>query len=149
MKRWIIMKIAIIKFIIILLMAGCVNHDMTMTHKAYTFHLLMNKVIVNMPTPLTVKNSQYEEGVIYYIYFRDGGYFILFSGTMAQFNIDQYVYSHKTRKKEYTTYVGTKDNLCWRKDVYRFLRCYYANVTPANKKKYDRIMDKLKVVCEF
>lgn len=62
------MKIAIINFIIILLMAGCVNHDMTMTHKAYTFHLLMNKVIVNMPTPLTVKNSQYEEGVIYYIY---------------------------------------------------------------------------------
>jgi len=58
-------------------------------------------------------------------------------------------YYHKTRKKEYTTYIGIKDNLCWRKDVYRFLRCYYANVTPANKKKYDRIMDKLKVVCEF
>ena len=149
MKRWKIMKKAIINFIIIFFMTGCTNYDITMMHKAYTFHLLMNKVVINMPTPFTVKSSKYEEGVIYYIYFRDGGYVILFSGTMMQFDIDQYGYSHKAHKKNYTTYIGTKNKLCWRKDVYRFLRCYYANVPPANKNKYDRILNKLKVVREF
>ena len=139
------MKAAIINFIVIIFMFGCANHDISMTYKAYVFHLLMNKVVVNMPTPFTVKSQKYEEGVIYYIYFRDGGYVILSSGAMMQFGIDQYGYSHKARKKDHTTYIGTKDNLCWRKDIYRFLRCYYANVLPVNRKKYDRILDKLKV----
>ena len=140
-----IMK-AIIKVIIVaFLMAGCANQDIAKTNKAYTFHLLMNKVVVNMPVPVTIKRTSYEEGVIYFIYFRDGGYVILFSGTMMQFDVDKYTYSDKVSKKNYTTYIGTKDNLCWRKDVYHYLRCYYANVPPASKKEYDRILDKLKV----
>ena len=49
----------------------------------------------------------------------------------------------KKRKKIIAT--GVKDGKWWRKDEYRDVRIYYANVTVDNQKKYNKILDNIKI----
>ena len=108
-------------------------------------YLLSKIFIAQLPTPSYSHKDNYEEGVVYVYGFSDGAYIIIHEGAMMEFPMDKYepIEIHKKRKKIIAT--GVKDGKWWRKDKYRDVRIYYANVTADNQKKYNKILNNIKI----
>lgn len=139
-----IVKICSIIFIHVLLCCSTIKKEEVPT-KLEQQYLLSKIFIAQLPTPSYSHKDNYEEGVVYVYGFSDGAYIIIHEGAMMEFPMDKYepIEIFKKRKKIIAT--GVKDGKWWRKDKYRDVRIYYANVTADNQKKYNKILNNIKI----
>ena len=98
-----------------------------------------------MPHPKNKKKDNYEEGIIYFYSFVDSAYIIVFEGALMEFPIDKYQIQYKQTTDQRVISIGIENNKFWRKDVLSGIRIYYDNVSSKNKKKYDKVLDEIKI----
>lgn len=111
--------------------------------------LLSTRIFVDMPNPIRVQKENYEEGIILFYIFNDGGCIIFQEGALMQLDMDTYNPSKVVRKKEYSMYGGEHEGKMWKKCVYGSsgrVRIYYCNVKAECQKKYDKMFKTIKIV---
>lgn len=152
-ETMVILKNATMKTIINFLLpflALCPQSD-KMSHssaKRECIDLLSTRIFVDMPDPVRVQTENYEEGVILFYYFNDGGCIIFHEGALMQLDMDTYKPSKVVRKKKYSMYSGEHEGKMWKKCVYGSsgrVRIYYCNVKAECQEKYDKIFKTIKI----
>ena len=143
------MKKKIHKIILILsgiILFSCMSiRNETVKLKSESQELLSKKIEIQIPTPFHIQKENYEEGVIYYYSFADSALIVICQGSMVEFPMDKYIVSKTIQRKNTKIFVGEKNNKYWRKDVYEGVRVYYDNVSPNNKKLYDKALNEMKI----
>lgn len=107
--------------------------------------LLTKEFELKMPHPFHMQKDNYEEGIIYFYSFVDSAYIIVFEGALMEFPIDKYQIQYKQTTDQRVISIGIENNKFWRKDVLSGIRIYYDNVSSKNKKKYDKVLDEIKI----
>lgn len=109
--------------------------------------LLSCKIGLNFPFRFYKQRENYEEGVFYTYFSRDGAYITVFQGALMSFPEDTYIYTKKKRYNNRITYSGCNNGYYWRKDsVYKNVRIYYNNVNRKKKRVFDKILDKISII---
>lgn len=109
--------------------------------------LLSCEIELNFPYRFYKRKTNYEEGVFYNYFDREGACITVFQGTLVSFPEDTCTYSKKKHFKNKITYTGYNDGYYWRKDSYKYVRIYYNNVEKRKKHIFDKILNKIKISC--
>lgn len=133
-------------FIVIYTVLCCSTTRTETSAECVEQHKLLSKTFkITLHTPFYFQKDNYEEGVVYFYGFSDGAYIIIHEGAMMEFPMDKYEPIEISKKRKKIIATGVKDGKWWRKDKYRDVRIYYANVTADNQKKYNKILNNIKI----
>ena len=136
----------IIISLLIPLLASCsvLNRNARSSASTMCIDLLSARVAIDTPTPLCISKENYEEGVIYFVFFNDGT-MIFHEGALMGFDVDEYTPLGSEHTKKYKIYWGNKDGKFWKKYVGGGVRIYYFDVNKESKKKYDNIIKSIRI----
>ena len=144
MKKEII-KLTIISIIFTLM--GCSNIDCVKNgYKTERKGLMSVEYKIKLPQPFHVQHECNGEAVIYYYSFPDTVYLIIMEGGLTKFGIDYYEVENRKTTNTKTISTGVHNGRFWRRDQYKeAITVYYDWVQKNNKKKYDSILDNIKI----
>lgn len=141
-KRFLIMRTISIVLLITFIIISCksVGTDTEMV----TLNFIDSNISIALPPQHILKREQYEEGIIYYIYTKEG-YIIVTEGANMLFSIDHYS-SKNMKHKSHLYQSGIENNSYWRKESLGRIRIY-GNTHNANKheiKSINRICNSIR-----
>lgn len=112
--------------------------------------LLTCQIELSLPqNEFRIKKENYEEGMFYTLYDRNGAYIIVFEGSLMQFLPEDTLSMYQVkRNKGRRISTGIADNLFWRKDSIDRIRLLYNRVTDKSKKSFDEILNSAKIIGE-
>ena len=144
------MKKEIIKLTVISVIytfVGCTNIDSVKNvYKTERKGLISVEYEIKLPQPFHVQHECTGEAIIYSYSFPDTVYLIIIEGGLTKFGIDYYEVENMKSTNTKIISTGVHNGRFWRRDQYKgTLTIYYDWVQKKNKKKYDKILDNIKI----
>lgn len=134
-------------YVFSLVLFFCMNSSCAAVKETTTLPLLSCQIGLLLPhNEFRIKRENYEEGVFYTLFNRNGAYIIVFEGALMQFLPEDTASTFQIRRyKERTVSMGVANNLFYRKDSIGGVRLFYNRVTAESKKSFDKILNSAKI----
>lgn len=144
------MKIIIRSYLLVffLVINSCLTTSCSVGIETVKLPLLSCQIELLLPkNEFLIKKDNYDEGVIYTLYFRRGAYIVAFEGALMQFLPEDTLSAFQIKKhKRKTVFTGVTDNLYWRNDSIGNVRLFYNRVAADSRKSFDKILNSAKII---
>lgn len=129
-------------YLFIILIFSCISLKGN-PNKQDTINSLYSTIVLEIPDGLLYKKTteNYSEGRFHVYNFQDQSYIMIIDGALLKLEIDSILSINNIKDKP--SYIGSKNNKHYRKDIISDIIFYYANVSDKHKPAFDEIFNNI------